>query len=461
MKWSRYNLLFTSERFGHFLYNALSNTLAEISEETRGALLRVQHDPAGFDFTQDPALYAKLRLAKVLVDDQEEERLLSVIRTKWLARNYDATGLGLTIAPTLACNFDCTYCYQQQHRAEHMDARTEDRVIRFIQRFGKIQRLHVSWYGGEPLLRFDTMCRLTERIKALGTPFSASMITNAYLLEPDVIGRLEQLEMKSIQVTIDGPEEIHDRRRVHASGAPTYARILGNLERLMEAWRGLLQIRINVDQSNLASYADTYRRLGEQFAGKKVQVYPGIVGDSRPDNPDLHCELDRQQTAAFSIDAYREHGILPRDPYPRLIYGCAATNRNAFIVGPLGEVYKCWRDLGNRDMVVGSIFDEREWDVLRIADYMTGTSSFDQPECRECFFLPVCSGGCANHRLRRQLFGEDCDHCVTFKDRLPEYLEICYEKSVETKTGEGEDARSSHRADALTLSTEAVRKNKS
>jgi len=93
------------------------------------------------------------------------------------------------------------------------------------------------------------------------------------------------------------------------------------------------------------------------------------------------------------------------------------------------EVYKCWRDMGDAEMVVGSIVDERNWDVLRIADYMTGTSCYDHPECRECFFLPVCGGGCANHRLRRQLFGEDCDPCVTFKDRLPEYLEIVYEKS--------------------------------
>ena len=95
------------------------------------------------------------------------------------------------------------------------------------------------------------------------------------------------------------------------------------------------------------------------------------------------------------------------------------------------EVYRCWRDLGDAEMVVGSIVDERNWDVLRIADYMTGTSCYDHPECRECFFLPVCGGGCANHRLRRQLFGEDCDPCVTFKDRLPEYLEIVYEKSRE------------------------------
>lgn len=32
MKWSRYNVLFRSERYGPFIYNTLSNTLIELDE---------------------------------------------------------------------------------------------------------------------------------------------------------------------------------------------------------------------------------------------------------------------------------------------------------------------------------------------------------------------------------------------------------------------------------------------
>ena len=427
MKWSRYNLLFKSEKFGHLLYNSLSNTFAEVDAETARALEQIRADPEGYDFRRNPALLLQLRQAKVLVDDGEEEALLDVIRLKKLLDTYDTLSLYLTIAPTLACNFRCTYCFERSRRPIHMDEETQSAVVDFIRRFGRLQTLHLGWFGGEPLLRFDTMCRLTGMIRELGIPFSASLVTNGYLLEDPVIDQLGACKIELIQVTIDGPEEVHNRRRIHATGAGTYSTIVGNLERLVQKWHGRLSIRVNVDKSNMAAYGEIHRRLSRKFEGRNVGIHHGIVEDSPAENPDLPCEFSREDEADFCIDLYRACGVTARSFYPKPYGGCVATIRNGVVVGPKGELYNCWHDVGDENMVIGTIFDDKSWDMSLLAKYTVGINMYDDPRCRDCFCLPVCDGGCPHFRLRRKYRGENRNTCMTFKDRLPEALEIHYE----------------------------------
>lgn len=427
MRWSRYNLLFRSDRFGHLLYNSLSNTFAEVDAETARELEQIREDPERYDFRRNPALLLQLRQAKVLVDDGEEERLLDVIRLKRLMDTFETISLYLTIVPTLACNFRCTYCFERYRRPVHMDEETQAAVVKFIRRFGRLQTLHVGWFGGEPLLRFDTVCRLTEMIRGLGIPFSGSLVTNGYLLEDHVIDQLDACKIEWIQVTIDGPEEIHNRRRIHATGGGTYSKIIGNLEKLVQKWRGRLSIRVNVDKSNMAGYAEISRQLSRKFEGKNVGIHHGIVADSPDENPDLACEFSREDEADFCIGLYQACGMVARSFFPKPYGGCVATIRNGIVVGPKGELYNCWHDVGDESMVIGTIFDDKSWNMTLLAKYMVGINMYDDPRCRNCFCLPVCDGGCPHFRLRRKYGQEDRDTCMMYKDRLPEALEIHYE----------------------------------
>ena len=63
---------------------------------------------------------------------------------------------GMTINPTLDCNMRCWYCYEKRE-ASHMSADTLERIVRLIRNKAQsddIDRLSVSFFGGEPLLYF-------------------------------------------------------------------------------------------------------------------------------------------------------------------------------------------------------------------------------------------------------------------------------------------------------------------
>jgi len=213
----------------------------------------------------------------------------------------------------------------------------------------------------------------------------------------------------------------YDLERV---GGPTYDRILRNLDTLREKWSGELLLRVNVDRTNREEFFAIRRLLRERFPGEKLTIGPGIVVEEAPHG---NCLFDREDACRFRIDGYHGHGITEQDFYPTFATGCVATRKNAYVIGPEGEVYKCYVDVGIPERVVGSIFKEKPWNLGLFAKYMVGADVFTDPVCRECFFLPLCDGGCANARLKNGVRQEHVLTCVEYKELLPEWLEIHYE----------------------------------
>ena len=91
-------------------------------------------------------------------------------------------------------------------------------------------------------------------------------------------------------------------------------------------------------------------------------------------------------------------------------------------------LYKCWNDVGHEDRIVGSVFEE---DYISnpqlVAMYSTGIDPHLDPECRECWCLPICSGGCANTRLQKNYFNKETYDCSRYKSHLIPFLEAYYD----------------------------------
>src|SRR5690606_20137919 len=129
--------------------------------------------------------------------------------------------LGLTICPTLNCNFRCTYCYQH-HLKGVMRADVRNRIAAYVAASDGLQDLHVTWFGGEPLLAMTVVEGLSERFLAGPHRYSASIVTNGSRLTPAHSRRLVELNVTRAQITLDGPRDLHDQRRPLAGGAPTF-----------------------------------------------------------------------------------------------------------------------------------------------------------------------------------------------------------------------------------------------
>lgn len=432
MRLSKYNTFIASKKLGCFVYNALSNTLIEM-DEAHYALLSSFQGGHGSAFDADKDFYDLLRKHFVLAEPDEEQDQLFVQHYQRQAQCFKSSSLVLTIAPTLRCNFRCPYCFESsQATGRSMDADTTKRLAQWIQTHQDINKLQVTWYGGEPLLAFETICELTESFKALDLQYAnASLITNGYLLDEQKIKKLNELRITSVQITLDGPQEVHDSRRFLAGGGPTFERIIQNIRHLMHSdYSGHCMVRVNVDRNNIQDYLQLRDQLHQEFQGRQLFVYPGHVEAAETNISGRGSCLDMAEWADFNLRLYHEHlvrppgGIFPKEPAGGM---CIATRHNGFVVGPEGELYKCWDDVGQEEMIVGSIHAEKTiTNPVLQARYASGLDAYSDPECRDCHVLPICGGGCVNKRLRSKLRGhQGLAYCSPFKNHLHKYLEAC------------------------------------
>lgn len=104
----------------------------------------------------------------------------------------------VTICPTLACNFECPYCFATRGRGK-MAAEVQDDVAGLVGRMldaSGARKLTITWFGGEPLLATDVIEALSPRLMAAaeerGCAYEAWVFTNGYLITPEVVELLER-----------------------------------------------------------------------------------------------------------------------------------------------------------------------------------------------------------------------------------------------------------------------------
>ncbi|MBR7073769.1 MAG: radical SAM protein [Oscillospiraceae bacterium] len=429
MQWSRYSTLFESKRNGWLLFNTISRSLMVVKPEQLDTIRGIMADPEGYDYSHAVKLYMQLRAMGFLVEDGKDDEFYNIHKMRTLAFLYGNRSLMLTFALSMACNFDCSYCYESSHVGHVMTQETEDKVMRFIRKF-RADKLYITWYGGEPLLAFDRILSMNRRLQDMGKNYEAAMITNGYLLTRDKADKLNDLRVNYLQITLDGSRETHNARRYLKGGGATYDKILENIDGVMASdFRGTVYVRVNVDGRNDEEFAEVYKMIRDKYPkdfGSRITVYPGFVkGDAHPDRG---CFFDPVQQGEFISRMVEKYDIAPYSPFPqRRMQGCILTRRNAYVVGPDGEMYKCWDDVGMPEKIVGTVDSFKDWNMGLIAEGMTACSYLDSPECKACFYFPICDGGC--HRIRQNNLHTDHPQssCSWFRGNLENLLELHYE----------------------------------
>jgi uncharacterized protein len=107
---------------------------------------------------------------------------------------------------------------------------------------------------------------------------------------------------------------------------------------------------------------------------------------------------------------------------------CTLVQHNTYVIGPDGELYKCWNNVGEEDKVIGNVASFKNWNMALVAEGMVSGNYLEDERCEKCFLFPVCDGGCPNVRMLNNRDGKRRDHCSYFKNNLEELLEIHYEQ---------------------------------
>lgn len=334
--------------------------------------------------------------------------------------------VGLTLCPTMGCNFDCSYCFES-HRPGAMSAEVQDDVIALARRMleaSGARRLKVTWFGGEPLLAPHVVESLSARLvglsRELGVNYDASIVTNGYLLTPDVAAMLGEACVSSAQVTLDGLGPTHDATRHLAGGGATFDRIVENLSR-----PGLpfaVRIRHNVHEDNLAEVErlrafveELSRTSGNDLSYHAALVTPNKASDARDAPLRTLCAETRGD---LMLDHYAQSFQAGRGHH------CAAHSLWHLGVDERGRLHKCWEAVDKPELSFG---DAHDWDPTDpigsarrpdlLTAYLNSTGSTTDAECRACVWLPICRGGCPYQRLHG--YGR---RCFGFKDDPERYV---------------------------------------
>jgi len=320
-----------------------------------------------------------------------------------------------------------------------MTRETEAHVIEFIRKHKRVNILNLTWYGGEPLLKFDSIERLLPEIVEnthikLGLH---SMTTNGYLLDEKKSIFFKKYPLTSIQITIDGNKENHDKRRTLIPNIPTYDRIVENIDRFNYYNPDTyVTIRTNLDNSNVDSFPDILKEFNNRWwdQGKKVVVYPAFVRDYSESCKSNCLLINRIQKMDFFVNLYKKHN-LDVGFYPEhCTGGCGATVLNYYVVGPEGELYKCWNDLGVKDAIIGYLNKDEIVNYELLTRYMAGPTMMDSQECVDCKLFPICEGGCIWERHKNIFEGREFDYlCHTRKENLDQSFELHYEQMLKKK----------------------------
>ncbi len=427
MKQSNYNFIyeFEPDENSVLIYNSRTNALAVMDAEHTHMFNAFVHDNS--EITDEAFLKSLVEGGFVVEDDVSE---LSIIKYQLLSSRFNTKVLALTIAATSDCNFRCIYCYEKNSMksGSKMTDETKENLMKFIEeQLDTTEQLSINWYGGEPLLVMDIIEDMSGRLIKLceekGVAYTAGIVTNGYLLSTEIARRLAVCKVTNMQITIDGPEEIHNKRRPLAGGQGTFKKILENVKD-SKGFIDHISIRINTDKENVNETNKLIKDIKEMGVdSENVSFYLGLVESHNGCYLDEKC-LTAEAFSKKHLDFMKENGIQLMNAYPALVANfCGADLKNSFVVDSAGLLYKCWNDVGVAERAVGSVAlqdaeDTRRYNDSLYYDYMLYDATEDV-ECRDCKFLPICMGGCP---FRRRGNG---NRCVDKKYIMEEYLREC------------------------------------
>ena len=444
MKASHYNRIFQAADGTWLAYNAWSTALAVINVEDLPFIQALLERPDGVPVDTDAKrdLREALIRGRFLLEDDEDE--VASLKVDMFRDRFRTDLLGLTIAPTLDCNFRCDYCYEDHLRVT-MSRTVQQALLRWVEeRVKTIERLHVTWFGGEPMIpsAFPVVESLSSAFQDLarsrGFKYEAELVTNGYFLTREKTENLVALGVGKIQVTLDGPAEIHDQRRLLAGGQGTFGKILENLKATVDLVP--IQLRINVDRRNASGTLDLMELLvREGIADKLIPHVAQVTTDDTACGNIAESCFSSEEFARSTVEIFREAARrnLPLSRYPFRIRGafCSADRVNSFVIAPSGAIFKCWHEVTAKpDRAIGHLLDGVHPYHKANENRWLAWNPLEKEECPSCSVLPLCHGGCPDVAMKRSASPRGA--CEESKYNLEPLLEIMHVHRPSRRSGE-------------------------
>ncbi len=321
-------------------------------------------------------------------------------------RNEQAKLFTLHLLPTMKCQLNCHYCFERGVRrlglmTEAVLCQSVHWLDQYLEANPEVASLKCVLFGGEPLLVKHLAKEALTRIKLLtekkGIEYWTEITTNGLLLDANTAIALKRYDLRRVQITLDGPRELHDTRRVGHDKQPTFDRIITNVRMLLDGgYVPKINLRLSLDTETAESLPDLIRFLAKLGYGNKIHLSLGLVVPSLGTTTKALAEVMTAEKAVAAWRVAKECGFAVPDEF---LVGpwCVAIAKHSAVLQPNGALQKCFCTVGRPAFDFGHVsdFPTSYTQDVRFENF----SRTDKCVEEKCPYLPICGGGCIHDSI--------------------------------------------------------------
>jgi len=338
---------------------------------------------------------------------------------------------GITLEITENCNLRCGYCIYnnhfhgaRDHGTHNMSEEVAFRAVDYLKHHShKTDWVGVTFYGGEPLLRFDFIRSCVDYASKVleGKPVEFNITTNGISMTPQIADYFQRKNF-TVLVSIDGPKDIHDRYRKDFQGSGSFDKAISGLKMLADAYGERAVKKIMLSMVYAPPYSgekiDRIAALWDEFPWLPKNMNVNITYPSEGSIPagllpkeEVKEDKDLSMWGSerffnkymgfgdeYPISQSMEEKKLARfmqrsifhEPFDKYhLNGCCVPGVRKLFVAVDGTFRVCEK-ISSHAPVIGNVFSGMDIDVIKRV-YIDDYEKMSLPSCSKCWAIRLCN----------------------------------------------------------------------
>jgi uncharacterized protein len=368
----------------------------------------------------ESAFFSAMLKLRIINTQEHDNNIYEIIIFENRKRVFNSDSYNLMILPTLNCNFNCWYCYEEDRPKRIMNQETVEATIKFIQNTIENKSYFIlDWYGGEPLLCYKSVIEpISHTVKDIcdknGVYLESKITTNGYLLTNKMLSLFKKINIQTIQITLNGPSKIHNKIRYQAGTSDSYERIVNNIIMLLEDLKlKVFILRINFSKEyfdSISEIIDSFPFHLRKYIFVLIRQIEQDIETGRVSFEQIGKKLAEFQREGYSIESrvyqYINTGRV----------ACDSDLSNHAIINYDGRIFKCHSVNFEKTVEDGFLTEDGfiEWKEEAVFPVLNKIP-YDNTICKNCLYLPICIGLCS-YRIKYFINNiKQKENCVLFE----------------------------------------------